>query len=69
MRSYLVGQIHDSIVGDIHKHEKKDYLDIVKHVIYEEIRKHWDWIIVPLRVEVGLCPVGGNWYEKEEIEI
>ena len=69
MRSRIVGQIHDSIVGDIHKHERKDYLDIVKQVIYEDIRKHWDWIIVPLRVEVGVCPVGGNWYEKEEIKI
>ena len=69
MRSRIVGQIHDSIVGDIHKHERRDYLDIVKQVIYEDIRKHWDWIIVPLRVEVSVCPVGGNWYEKEEIEI
>jgi len=69
MKSLIVGQIHDSIVGDIHKRERKDYLNIVKQVIYEDIRKHWDWIIVPLTVEVGITPVGGSWFEKEEIKI
>ena len=69
MRSLLVGQIHDSIVGDIHKRERKDYLKIVKQVIYEDIHKHWDWIIVPLTVEASVAPIGGSWYEKEEIQI
>ena len=69
MRSLIVGQIHDSIIGDIHKNEKADYLEIVKQVIYEDIRKHWKWIIVPLLVEVEVAPVGGSWYEKKEIKI
>ena len=69
MKSLIVGQIHDSIVGDIHKRERKEYLKIVKQVIYEDIRKHWDWIIVPLLVEVEMCPINGNWFEKKEIQI
>jgi len=69
MRSLIVGQIHDSIVGDVHKRERRDYLDIVKQVIYEDIRKHWKWIIVPLRVDVGVAPVGGSWYDKKEVKI
>lgn len=69
MRSLIVGQIHDSIVGDIHKDEFKDYLEIVQEVIYEKIRKHWKWIIVPLKVEVEAAPVGGSWYEKEEVKL
>jgi len=69
MKSLIVGQIHDSIIGDIHKRERKDYLEIVKQVIYEDIRKHWKWIIVPLTVEVGVAPVGSSWYDTKEIEI
>lgn len=69
MKSLIVGQIHDSIVGDIHKRERRDYLEIVKQVIYEDLRKHWKWIIVPLIVEVEVAPVGGSWYEKKEIKI
>ena len=69
MKSLIVGQIHDSIVGDIHRKERKDYLEIAKQVIYEDIRKHWKWINVPLIVEVEVAPVGGSWYEKKEIKI
>lgn len=69
LKSVIAGQIHDSIYGDIHKRERRQYLSIVKQVIYEDIRKHWDWIIVPLTVEVEVAPVGGSWYEKEEIKI
>lgn len=69
MKSVVVGQIHDSIVGDIHKKELKTYLEIVKQVIYEELPRHWSWIIVPLIVEAELAPLGGSWYEKKEIEL
>lgn len=69
MKSLIVGQIHDSIVGDIHRKERKDYIEIVKQVVYEEIRKHWKWIIVPLVIECEAAPVGGSWYEKEEVRI
>jgi len=69
MKSLIVGQIHDSIVGDIHRKERKDYLEIAKQVIFEDIRKHWKWINVPLIVEAEVAPVGGSWYEKEEVKI
>ena len=64
MKSKIVGQIHDSVVGDIHRRERKDYLEIVQQVIYEDIRKHWKWIIVPLVVKIAVAPVGGSWYDK-----
>lgn len=69
MRSMIVGQIHDSILADIHMGELKEYLKIVKQVIYEDLPKHWKWIIVPLTVEAEVAPVGGSWFEKEEIKI
>ena len=69
MKSLIIGQIHDSIVGDIHKSEVDEYLEIVREIIYEKIRKHWKWIIVPLTVEVEMAPLGKSWYEKEEVKI
>jgi DNA polymerase-1 len=69
MRTKLTGQIHDSIVADVYKKEVKDYLEIVKQVMTIDIRKHWRWIIIPLRVEAEASPIGGSWYEKEEIRI
>ena len=69
MKSLIIGQIHDSIVGDIPERETKDYLKIVKQVITEDIFKHWKWICVPLNVEAEMTPVNGNWYQKEEVAI
>ena len=69
MKSVIIGQIHDSMVGDIHKKEVKDYLDIANQVMTIDVRKHWDWIIFPLTIEAEVAPVGGSWYEKEEVKI
>lgn len=69
MKSWVGGQIHDSIVGDVHRKERKDYLEICKQVMTIDVRKHWPWIIVPLKIEAEVAPVGGSWYDKEEVEI
>ncbi len=69
MKSLIIGQIHDSIVGDVHRKEKKNYLEICKQVMTVDVRKHWPWIIVPLTIEAEVAPVGGNWFEKKEVSI
>jgi DNA polymerase I-like protein with 3'-5' exonuclease and polymerase domains len=69
MKSRIIGQIHDSIVGDVHKKEFKHYLEIVHQVMTVDIRKHWSWIIVPLTIDAEAGPVDGNWWQKEEVEI
>jgi DNA polymerase I-like protein with 3'-5' exonuclease and polymerase domains len=69
MKSLIIGQIHDSIVGDVYKKELQNYLEIVKQVMTVDIRKHWPWIIVPLTIEAEASPVNGNWYQKEEVKI
>lgn len=69
MRTKLVGQIHDSIVADVPDCEVDDYLDLVQDVMTKKIRKHWDWIIVPLEIEAEMSPVNGNWFQKEKVEL
>ena len=69
MKSLIVGQIHDSIVGDVHRKERRNYLEICKQVMTIDVRKHWPWIIVPLSIEAEVAPVGGSWYEKKEVKI
>jgi len=69
MKSKIIGQIHDSIVGDVHKKELQNYLEICQQVMTVDVRKHWPWIIVPLGIEAEVTPVGGNWYQKKAREI
>jgi DNA polymerase I-like protein with 3'-5' exonuclease and polymerase domains len=69
MKSLIIGQIHDSIVGDVLAKELKDYLDIVQQVMTVDVRKHWPWIIVPLSIEAEVTPKNGNWFQKEEVTL
>jgi len=69
MKSLIIGQIHDSIVGDVHRKEKRNYLEICQQVMTVDVMKHWPWIIVPLTIEAEVAPVGGSWYEKKGVKI
>lgn len=64
MRSRVVGQIHDCVVGDVHPRERDDYIHLVREVMVDEVAKAWKWLIVPLEVEPEVCPVDGPWSGK-----
>lgn len=69
MKSRLIGQIHDSAVGDVPEKELKDYIDIALNVITVELKKHWSFISTPISAEVEVTPVNKSWYEKSEYKI
>ncbi len=66
MKAVIAGQIHDSLIGDVPTDELTDYLSIVHEVSTNDVRKHWDWINVPLTVENEIVPTGGTWFDKKE---
>lgn len=68
MRSKVVGQIHDSLIGDVPVEELRDYLALVEEVATVELRKHYKWLIVPLEIEYEICPSDGTWYDKKEVK-
>ena len=65
MRSVVVGQIHDSIVADVHHDELDEYLAAAKRIMTEDVRKAWPWIIIPLETEAEVGEL--NWWEKEKV--
>jgi DNA polymerase I-like protein with 3'-5' exonuclease and polymerase domains len=67
MKSKVVGQIHDSLIGDVKTKELRDYLCIVEETTSVELRKHWPWITVPMVIEYEIAPVGGTWFQKKEV--
>lgn len=69
MKSLIVGQIHDSILGDVPHEELNEYLVLINDVTTNKLVKKWKWINVPLEVEAEVCPVGGSWADKKEMEI
>lgn len=66
MKSMIVGQIHDSMVGDVVEEELQDYLGKAHEIMTEQIPAQWSWINVPLEVEAEVTSIDGSWYEKAE---
>lgn len=69
MRSKVICQIHDSILGDVPRNELDDYVALAKEIMTQRLVKHWDWICVPLEIEAEVSPLGMSWFDKKGIEI
>lgn len=67
MKSLIIGQIHDSIVADVHESELDYFLVKIRKVMTEDVRKAWPWIITPLEIEVEVAEE--NWFDKKAITI
>ena len=67
LQTKIVGQIHDEVVLDLVESEKDFVLKEVKRVMTIQLREHWQWINVPIDVEVDITPVDGSWYQKAEV--
>lgn len=67
MRSKIIGQIHDSIVMDIHRTELDDVLHRVSWLIRVGIRQTWDWIVLALEAEATISTE--NWFLKDELPL
>lgn len=68
MLAKIVGQIHDSMIGDVPERELRDYWDIIEETVTVELRKHYSWLIVPLEVEYEIPPSHGTWFDKKEVK-
>ena len=66
MRTLLVMQIHDCLIADVPEDELQEYLHLVKTIVTVDLRKSWDWIIIPLEIEAEVSPLNGNWFQKAE---
>jgi len=67
-RSKIIGQVHDSLVCDIHPDEELEFDGLVKKYAMEKIREHWDWIIVPLTIEKEVGTIDGDWTTLKEVK-
>jgi DNA polymerase-1 len=66
MRSLIVGQIHDSLIGDVRVDELRDYLQLVEEVTTRRLPQHWPWLVVSPQIEYEIAPLGKSWFEKRE---
>jgi len=63
-KSRIIGQVHDSILIDLHPSELNRAIKLIKRVTCTDLREAWKWINVPLDVDIELCPIDGSWADK-----
>jgi len=63
----LIGQIHDSILFDVHPDELDHLIASAKNVTEVQLAKEWDWIITPLSIDIELCEVDESWLHKKDL--
>lgn len=68
MKTKIIGQIHDAMVLDVFPPELEKVKVQLKKIMCKDILKHYDWIIVPLDVEMEVSAIDGNWAEMEKIK-
>lgn len=65
-QSAIIGQIHDALIAYVHPDEAEKFDEIVLKWSTQEIRNHWQWIIVPLTIEKEQSEIDGNLAEMNE---
>ena len=64
----IINQVHDSILFDVHPSELEEVAALAHRITTVDLPKAWDWIIVPLEIEMDLCGVDMPWSTKEKYE-
>ena len=62
--SKLIGQIHDSIVMDVDPQELSHIKQTLNWIVKEKLPKQWQWIIVPLEIELDEYGIDQPWIEN-----
>lgn len=68
-RTRMIGQIHDSILLDVHPSELTHVIKTIKKATCIDLPRNWNWITVPLGVDMELCEVDNSWADKKEFEL
>lgn len=70
MKTVIVGQIHDSLIADVHEDEMDEYLCHAKRIMVDKMKEHFTWLEgIPIDVEAEACDTGQTWYDKKVVQI
>ena len=66
-KTTLPGQIHDSIIFDMHPAEEEHVMKTAHRIMTRETVKKFPWIIVPIEIEIEMCGVDESWYDTKAV--
>jgi DNA polymerase-1 len=65
----IIGQIHDSILLDVHPDEVEIIARRLCEISTIELLKEWKWIILPLEIDLAICGVDEPWLKKQKYNL
>lgn len=69
LKSQLIAQIHDEVLIDLYPPEQDEIIQICTDVMTKKLVKEWDWIQVPIEVDMSITEVDGSWYDTKKLKI
>lgn len=67
LKTFLFGQIHDSMDGSMHPDEINYLVPKMYDIMCHKLCEHFPWINVPIDVEFELSPIGKSWFDMRPI--
>lgn len=67
-KTYMCGQVHDSLVSGVHPDEFQEYTDLQHYYMTQRIREVFDFLIVPLGAETEAAEVDAPWATLAPVE-
>jgi len=64
--TYILGEIHDSILFDVLPEELDHVKDTILRVTCKDLPAAWKWITVPLNVEIDVYDVDAPWVPRDK---
>lgn len=64
-KSRLIGQIHDEVIWDVVPEEYDALTKLCIETMTALLPQAWEWINIPLEVDVEKSEINGNWYQME----
>ena len=49
--------------------ERNEVVELIDYFGTKEIKKVFDWIIVPLEIEHEITGINESWYDKQEFKL
>lgn len=66
LKTLLIAEIHDSILTDGPEEEFDEVAEICENIMTKKLVRNFDWINVPIEIEIERGRPGGSWFEKKE---
>lgn len=64
LKSCVIGQIHDSVLVDMHPDEKQIVIDVVNNIMVNRANNFFSFLRIPLSIDIE---IGENWNDMEKI--